>query len=231
MNRHRSGNRARRAESRRLASLIALSSLTFAFSGWSSLTELPDDVVSWTKQNFDWMEQQLAGPNGTNWYWTQISLLLAQLHGMADGASAALPGQPGVDFLSIVISNMDGDLGDLNLALNVTARSAWRSMTRQEFDLYRAKTTHCSSLIRVADDFSDLFAAHATWDSFGYMLRHYKLYNFQFSSAKAKQVHLVEGRKKEKRRTKDGKEKKGQRREQRKEQKKERKQERKQERK
>lgn len=38
----------------------------------------------------------------------------------------------------------------------------------------------CSSLIKVAPDFSDLWIGHSTWDSYTAMLRIWKHYSFQF---------------------------------------------------
>ena len=39
----------------------------------------------------------------------------------------------------------------------------------------------CSALIKLAPDLSDLFMAHATWDTFTAMLRIYKHYHFNLT--------------------------------------------------
>lgn len=38
--------------------------------------------------------------------------------------------------------------------------------------------THCSSLIKIKDDLSDVFMGHTSWNQGHVMLRTYKFYNF-----------------------------------------------------
>jgi len=54
-------------------------------------------------------------------------------------------------------------------------------MTTEEFEDYLNRNGHCSVIIKVADDFSDIFGGHSTWESYTTMLRVYKFYNFNFN--------------------------------------------------
>jgi hypothetical protein len=38
--------------------------------------------------------------------------------------------------------------------------------------------THCSVLLKIKDDLSDVFLGHTSWNSGQVMLRTYKFYNF-----------------------------------------------------
>lgn len=55
-------------------------------------------------------------------------------------------------------------------------------MTPEQLEDYIVTHGHCSSIVKVADDFSDIFGGHSTWASYSTMLRVYKFYNFQFNN-------------------------------------------------
>lgn len=66
-------------------------------------------------------------------------------------------------------------------ALNPHLRVNYSQMaTLEEFLAAIARFDHCSALIKVADDLSDVLIGHSTWFSYSSMLRIYKQYEFNF---------------------------------------------------
>jgi hypothetical protein len=58
----------------------------------------------------------------------------------------------------------------------IEERERWERMTWAERKLAKARRDHCSALVKVTNDFSELFSSHTTWEGYAYLLRLYKLY-------------------------------------------------------
>ena len=61
-------------------------------------------------------------------------------------------------------------------------------MTHSEFELYVNTHGHCSAIVKVADDFSQIFMSHATWEGYNTMNRIMKHYNFQTTFGVSKKI-------------------------------------------
>ena len=106
----------------------------------------------------------------------QVSLQLTQLDGLVAGYNAIAPPDQFMQYMTHLLNNYIGDYGDVVKATNRTARPAWHSMTAEQVADARMENEHCSGLIKVTDDASDLFVAHNTWGSYQSMLRIFKTY-------------------------------------------------------
>ena len=67
-------------------------------------------------------------------------------------------------------------LGDVRKKVDPQARPKLAAMTPQEMADYFAENTHCSAIVKVNDDLTELFASHNTWCSYSQLLRLYKTY-------------------------------------------------------
>jgi hypothetical protein len=79
----------------------------------------------------------------------------------------------------ILVANLLGEVEDMEMARDPLYRAA-HDVTKMD-DLRKVKRTledasHCSALIRLAPDGTDVFSAHTTWTGFANMLRIYKYY-------------------------------------------------------
>ena len=77
---------------------------------------------------------------------------------------------------------------DLSPALNPPMGEDWRRMSKEEYELWLAKKTRCSALVKLAYDLSDIFFGHATWSTYNTMLRSYKHYTLNYASSVSKEV-------------------------------------------
>lgn len=71
---------------------------------------------------------------------------------------------------------------DLLPALSPKARPDWDSMQAEEMLAAIATSGHCSALIQVTGDLSQLLFAHSSWFVYASMLRTYKHYSFAHRS-------------------------------------------------
>ncbi|KAM9972578.1 hypothetical protein ACTFIR_011945 [Dictyostelium discoideum] len=142
---------------------------------------IPNQVLNWANENIAYMKQQVA-TNENDPYWINIGLVLTQLSGMADGYNAANqdPSRQ-LSFLDLILINMDADLGDISSTFNQSSSFSKISNSKKSMDHIK-KTDHCSGLIKLTDDLTELYSAHTSWSSYINMLRIFKSYNFKFSS-------------------------------------------------
>ncbi|CAL1540352.1 unnamed protein product [Lymnaea stagnalis] len=126
------------------------------------------------EQNLDWMQQQINNA-GNNPYWYHVKLFLLQAVGLQDGYS----NYPGVinmdiDVLGLYFFQVGGDMEDLGEIFQ--SLSKYRGPDPD--DQWAHGRGHCSALLRLLPDFSDLYVAQDTWNDLPSMLRILKRYNF-----------------------------------------------------
>lgn len=133
-------------------------------------TGVDDLVLAWLADNDAWMYQQISS-NPNDPYWNQVNLALEQLGGLEDGYNSVCSLFNGcslasIDFLLLTASD---DIGDIINAVH-----------QQPSNANREGRGHCSSLIKLLADGSDLYSSHVTWSEFNGMIRTYKLYDLPF---------------------------------------------------
>eukprot|EP01116_Phalansterium_solitarium_P020882 TRINITY_DN6321_c0_g1_i1.p1 TRINITY_DN6321_c0_g1~~TRINITY_DN6321_c0_g1_i1.p1 ORF type:complete len:550 (+),score=222.39 TRINITY_DN6321_c0_g1_i1:99-1748(+) len=145
---------------------------------------VPQSLQAWIVENIAWARAQVAA-NPQDQYWVQVGLVFAQYDGLVDGYNVAAPASQKLDPVTMYLLSASADAGDIISAIQTTLRrdsaewqrlDAFRSVRSISDDFY---AQHCSVIVKVTDDLSELFAAHDTWSGFGGMLRIYKIYNFQ----------------------------------------------------
>ena len=145
-------------------------------------------LITYMRQNFEYMMAMVAQNPGDE-YWHQVNLTMLQFHGILDGANSQAPDEASqIALFNLWVQAAMGDLIDLVPALNITYRSDWKGMNPAEFNSWLATRTHCSALVKLALDLSDVYFGHATWSSYNFMLRVYKHYRLNFKNAPVKQV-------------------------------------------
>ncbi len=139
---------------------------------------------SFLDANEKWVRQQIAD-SPQDAYWSAVSLILQQLQGLADGYSAARqPNDPAVDFEFLRKFNLDqGDVYDVQCIVNRSLcatthpSSASRAPTaRRSTRLFSAARGHCTSLLKFAPGYQDLYVGHTTWDDYFSALRIWKVF-------------------------------------------------------
>ena len=115
-------------------------------------------ISTFLNANMEFMSQQINAsiqlPHGnpTRVYWYQVSLVLEQLKGLYVGYQYARGGKGNVTEAMFYAIQLAGELGDIANAVNAS------DDVSNDFFF----NDHCSALVRVNDDLSDLYIGHVS---------------------------------------------------------------------
>ena len=153
-----------------------LAGITFAKTNGTA----PANVVSFMKAHDTWMRSEAASKNSTSAFWRQASGIIAQFDGLMAGYHmASMLGEvPPLDFFAFQLLNALGDLFQIIPAVQASERMNWSKMSSAQVRAERVRRGHCSAIIKVTGDFSDLLFGHSSWFDFGAtnrIFKHYRL--------------------------------------------------------
>ena len=143
------------------------------------------------QENTQWVRSQIqAHPEDP--YWVQVGLVIAQFDGLVAGYQSAPTwpqGNRSLTSFEILLIGMQPELGDVEKAVNPIARPDYSAMTPEALREYVYANSHCSAMIKVLPDLSELYSAHNTWTTFSDMgLRLWKVYKLPFATSAAQTV-------------------------------------------
>ncbi len=144
--------------------------------------EVPAPVAQYLSDQRSYMDDMVAA-NPDDPLWVHVGLTNRQFDGVLSGYSEHASA-PFKDVLwAIQLANYVGDMFDIIPAVEPMKRPNLSDMTVEELRLFQATSGHCSAIIRVADDLSDIFFGHSSWYVYSAMIRLYKSYDFSSMSA------------------------------------------------
>jgi len=121
-------------------------------------------------------------------YWKQVALVFQQFQGLVAGYQAAAPAEEQLSQAQLMAYQLQLELGDYAAATAgqlVSTDRAGRRVAKQQHPVLETSQgrrllmgEHCSVLIKMSDDQTQLLAGHVTWSSFNTMLRSYKTYDY-----------------------------------------------------
>lgn len=157
---------------------------------------VPPEVQEFFTQQDLWAREQVA-KNGDCNYWKNIGSLLSQMDGLILGYAASDFAKTNVlPLWAFTMINSMGDLFDIlpatapagsSRSMNLThTRPDFDGMTYKEVVDYMRKSGHCSAMVKVTDDLSEMFMGHSSWFTYSAMLRIYKTYKFALHNPASK---------------------------------------------
>lgn len=115
----------------------------------------PFELTSYLDQQNAWTQQEIQ-QNMQDPFWQYIDLSLAQWEGLQVGyVQTATDPVDDVKY-GFRLTNFVGDLFDILPAVDLSKRPDFSTMSKDEIQLYQAMNGHCSAIVRVADDLSDM---------------------------------------------------------------------------
>eukprot|EP01114_Cavostelium_apophysatum_P001150 TRINITY_DN10983_c0_g1_i1.p1 TRINITY_DN10983_c0_g1~~TRINITY_DN10983_c0_g1_i1.p1 ORF type:complete len:545 (+),score=120.02 TRINITY_DN10983_c0_g1_i1:36-1637(+) len=120
-----------------------------------------------------WVRTQIKN-NAADNYWKQVSYITSQFDGLVAGYGDHA-NTPLKEFAFQMLNGV-GDLLDLIGALDTDQRINWKDLTKEERLRTLGMKGHCSVLIKVPGDLSDIWSGHSAWFTYGAMNRIFKHY-------------------------------------------------------
>jgi len=149
-----------------------------AFKG-AKLDPPPAGVLDFVKATDAWWAKTLGAADPKDSYWNTVRFVSDQLDGLVAGINAGLgEGRRRFTRSDMMMLNSFFDLDDIKQAVNASQRAAFESMEPEALTLWVREHGHCSAVIKLLPDGSDIFAGHNTWQGWHLMLRSFKRYEF-----------------------------------------------------
>lgn len=147
------------------------------FKAHYGLDPSPTNLTAFLRANDVWVRDQLQGASAGDPFWGAVRFLYQQLDGLVAGVNARL-GPKSVSREDLQLLNLQGDIADLKLVTNVSSRPDFGIMDDDARDRWQLHRSHCSALVKLLPDGSDLLTGHTMWWGYYAMLRVFKHYSF-----------------------------------------------------
>ncbi len=136
---------------------------------------IPENLKQFIDENRNWiLKQTNENPNDDFWY--QVSLTQMQLEGMIDGYNSISTNK--LSYAEFSVVNASNEIGEISKYYKKSFITNFESLTFSEMENFINRSNHCSVLVKVAADFSDVYFGHNTWLNYSSMTRIFKEYRF-----------------------------------------------------
>eukprot|EP00092_Neocalanus_flemingeri_P009860 GFUD01010629.1.p1 GENE.GFUD01010629.1~~GFUD01010629.1.p1 ORF type:complete len:562 (-),score=106.79 GFUD01010629.1:392-2077(-) len=129
---------------------------------------LCEKITKWVHDNHHWVRKKVKHHRRKATYWHHVGLFYDQLEGLYKGYKASAKGteRDVITYEDILTMNIFGDLEDLESVF----------ATKDQEPAKVRGVGHCSALVRLLPNNTDLYVSHDTWNSYQSMLRILKKY-------------------------------------------------------
>ena len=149
--------------------------------------KIPENLKEFFKKNIDYMEKNSFEKKDSDQYWEHVYYIYRQLKGLYNGYNDYTNEEDKkLDFYEFILLPGMGDLSDIMTKLYMENITNFEDMKIEEFKSFFLSHSHCSALIKLADDYSDIWFGHNTWFSYNSMIRIFKEYRFISNKGKEK---------------------------------------------
>lgn len=140
-------------------------------------TEVCNKINIYLDTNTQWIKGMIEKYASSDMYWRQVNLFYQQLAGVTIGYNVWAPPEEQLTFRDVLWMNFNWDLGDL-----------WSVNKNESNQNLLGTNDHCSALIKLLDNNSDLFVSHNTWTGYETMRRIAKRYTLNFHQVVGKSM-------------------------------------------
>ena len=148
------------------------------FKYYNNNVIMPNLTHQFFKENLDYVKYKSTALKDTNQYWYEAYNLYRQMLGLHDVYNSVVSDEKKIDLINFQTVISVGDLDEILYWKNPNARPDYSKMTISEIKDFINLHSHCSSLIKVAPDFSDIWFGHNTWTAYNKMIRIFKEYKY-----------------------------------------------------
>lgn len=146
----------------------------------------PENVLDFYEKNLEYIEENSKKYMNSDPYWEQVHYIYQQLKGLYDGYNNNVEEEKKIDYLKFQIMPGYTDFFDIQSYYNNEEnKPSFKSMTLDKITNF-VENTRCSALIKLAEDFSDIWVGHNTWDDINDLIKIFKEYRFISNNKKEK---------------------------------------------
>ena len=138
----------------------------------------PKNVSDFFEKNLEYIEEKTKKYMNSDPYWEQVHYIYQQFKGLHDGYNNNVEEEKKIDYIKFQILPGFTDYSDIKNHYNISEnKTSFKPLTfNQIADM--VEKTHCSALVKLANDFSDIWIGHNTWDKYNGMIYIFKEYRF-----------------------------------------------------
>eukprot|EP00768_Dysnectes_brevis_P001877 gnl/Dysnectes_brevis/1541_a1749_3544.p1 GENE.gnl/Dysnectes_brevis/1541_a1749_3544~~gnl/Dysnectes_brevis/1541_a1749_3544.p1 ORF type:complete len:535 (+),score=211.26 gnl/Dysnectes_brevis/1541_a1749_3544:30-1634(+) len=141
----------------------------------------PDELYVYLQENLDWTRQQSDRLASSDPLWRQVQYTLNHFDGLVAGYNKAATPDRQLSELDMWMYLASGDLLDVVNFIEPSLRPDPEHMTPEELTHRFEVDSHCSGLIRMNDDFSDVYVSQVAWFFLGAQTRVAKTYELNLN--------------------------------------------------
>lgn len=149
-------------------------------------------IIEFMDRQEAWTRVMVAKFASKDNFWAQVGNVVAQYDGLIAGyeAAARLGKVPVINRFAFAMLNGVGDLFEIVPSVLGDKRMDWTHLTLEAAELHHTRSGHCSGLIKLPGDYSDIFVSHSSWFTYSNTNRIFKHYflNFQNPSTAARRI-------------------------------------------
>ena len=143
---------------------------------------MPNSTYEFFQKNLQFMKEMTTKYKDTDPYWHEVNNLYMQMRGLHEGYNSKAPPNEKIDLVHFQTVISLGDVDEIG-NWKKENRPDYSKMTTEELIEYIDLRSHCSAIMKVADDFSDVWFGHNTWTTYNKLIRIYKEYKYVPNSA------------------------------------------------
>ena len=128
------------------------------------------------QKNFEYMEKKSLENMSHNISWEHVHYICQQLKGLYNGYKSVAKSNENIDFSEFSV--LSGTADALDIKRHLLKSQNFNKMSKEEIDRYILLNSHCSALVKLAKDTSDIWFGHNTWNYYILMIRIFKEYRF-----------------------------------------------------
>jgi len=147
---------------------------------------MPEYLEKFFISNLQYMQKMCNLYSESDPYFHEVNNYLNQMKGILDGYNARVNEEKikniNLDLEQISLPHFMaiisvGDIDELEY-LEKTERPNYYNMTIEQIKNYVNERLHCSALIKIANDFSNIFFGHSTWSGYNRLIKMFKEYRY-----------------------------------------------------
>jgi hypothetical protein len=145
---------------------------------------IPENLKNFILQNKDWIHKMSLENKDKDDYWYHTYLVQMQLEGMIAGYNSIASSSNQLSYLDFSIINASNEIGEILKYYKTNHRTDFTALSHHELEAFITRSNHCSVLVKLAYDFSNIWFGHNTWLNYSSMTRIFKEYRINIGNPK-----------------------------------------------